>query len=144
MPLCLKLDWISKISLLDSSRKTEGDSACRVRQEEPAILISRLLLRMRRMFGQPLRKNGMHRRQFDHARLDFLSLIIWSRVQTICHVKLAQSTTMEQKRFDIRSLSTALRIRNLWLLLVLLVIHGLLKSFEHWFTLCYFCFPLML
>ena len=24
--------------------------------------------------------NGMHRTQFDHARLDRLSLVIWSRV----------------------------------------------------------------
>ena len=57
-------------------------------QGEPAILISRLLLRTRRMysvcsqhsFGLPLRMNGMHRTQFDYARLDFLSLVIWSRV----------------------------------------------------------------
>ena len=31
-----------------------------------------------------------------------------TRVLTICHVKLAQSTTMEQKRFDLQSLSSAL------------------------------------
>ena len=31
-------------------------------------------------FGLPLRMNGMHRTQFDHARLDLLSLVIWSRV----------------------------------------------------------------
>ena len=31
-------------------------------------------------FGLPLRMNGMHRMQFDHVRLDFLSLIIWLRV----------------------------------------------------------------
>ena len=56
-------------------------------QEEPAILISRLLLRTRRMpvcsrhlFRLPLRMNGMNRTQFDHARLDLLSLVIWSRV----------------------------------------------------------------
>ena len=37
------------------------------RQEEPAILISRLLLRMRRMYvGLPLRMNGMRKTQFDH------------------------------------------------------------------------------
>ena len=35
-------------------------------------------------FGLPLRMNKMHRTQFDHARLDFLSLVIWSRVLTIC------------------------------------------------------------
>ena len=31
-------------------------------------------------FGLPLRMSGMHRTQFDHALLDFLSLVIWSRV----------------------------------------------------------------
>ena len=58
---------------------------CR-QQEEPAILIFRLLLHMHRMyvasinlFGLPLKMNGMHRTQFDRLCLDFLSLIIWSR-----------------------------------------------------------------
>ena len=37
-------------------------------------------------------------------------------VLTICHVKLTRSTSLEQKRFDLRSLSPALR--NLWLLLL--------------------------
>ena len=37
-----------------------------------------------------------------------------TRVLTICHVKLTQSTALEQKRFDLRLLSPALR--NLWLL----------------------------
>ena len=36
-------------------------------------------------------------------------------VLTICHMKLVQSTALEQKRFYLRSLSLALR--NLWLLL---------------------------
>ena len=27
-------------------------------------------------FGLPLRMNGMHRTQFDHARLDLLSLVV--------------------------------------------------------------------
>ena len=50
-------------------------------QEEPAILIYRSLLRMRQhWFGLPLRMNGMHWRQFDHAHLDLLPLIIWSCV----------------------------------------------------------------
>ena len=31
-------------------------------------------------FGLPLRTNGMHRTQFDHARFDILLLVIWSRV----------------------------------------------------------------
>ena len=39
---------------------------------------------------------------------------------SICHVKLMQSTTLEQNRFDLQSLSPALR--KLWLLLVLVII----------------------
>ena len=31
-------------------------------------------------FGLPLRMYGMHRTHFDHARLDVLSLVTWSRV----------------------------------------------------------------
>ena len=31
-------------------------------------------------FGFPLRMNGMHRTQFDHARFDLLPLVIWSLV----------------------------------------------------------------
>ena len=50
-----------------------------------------------------------------------------TRVLTICHVKLTQSTALEQKRFDLRSLSPALR--NLWLLLVSTRLA------------CMFCFP---
>ena len=51
-------------------------------QEEPAILISRLLFThashvcSQHSFGLPLRMSGMHRMQFDHARLDLLSLEI--------------------------------------------------------------------
>ena len=40
-----------------------------------------------------------------------------TRALTICHEKLTQSIAMEQKCFDLRSLSPALS--NLWLLLVL-------------------------
>ena len=59
---------------------------CVTCKEEPAILISRLLLCTHRMyvvsfrFGLPLRMNGMHRTQFHHLRLDLLSLVILSRV----------------------------------------------------------------
>ena len=51
------------------------------RQAEPAIQISRLLLRMRRMYVASIRLD-FHEEwtQFDHARLDFPSLVIWSRV----------------------------------------------------------------
>ena len=37
-----------------------------------------------------------------------------THVLTICHVKLTQCKAMKQKRFDLQSLSPALR--NLWLL----------------------------
>ena len=57
-------------------------------------------------FGLPLRMSGMYITQFDHARLD---LLLITRVLTICHVKLTQSTALKQKRFDLRSLSPALR-----------------------------------
>ena len=51
-----------------------------------AILISRLVLRMRRMyvasirlhFHEESRMSEMHRTQFDHVRLGLLSLVIWS------------------------------------------------------------------
>ena len=49
-----------------------------------------------------------------------------TRVLTICHVKLFR-TALEQKRFDLRSLSPALR--NLWLLLICTRL------------VCMFCFP---
>ena len=39
-----------------------------------------------------------------------------TRLLTICHVKLSQSTALEQKRFELRLLSPA--FHNLWLLLV--------------------------
>ena len=41
-----------------------------------------------------------------------------TRVVTFCHTKLTQITALEQKHFDLRSLSPALR--NLWLLLVIM------------------------
>ena len=88
---------------------------CR-QQEEPAILIFRLLLHMHHMyvasinlFGLPLKMNGMHRTQFDCLCLDFLSLIIWSLMfWPFYHVHLTQSTTLEQKGFNLWSLSPAL------------------------------------
>ena len=60
--------------------------------------------------------NGMHRTQFDHVRLESSPRNLNTRVLTICHVKLSQSTALEQKRLDFRSLSPTLP--NLWLLLV--------------------------
>ena len=52
---------------------------------------------------------GMHRTRFDHACLDLLSPVILSRVLTICHIKLTQRPAPEQKHFDLRLLSPALR-----------------------------------
>ena len=94
------------------------------RQENPAILISGLVVIThasnvcrQHSFGLALRMNGMHRTQFDHARLVLPSLVIWSCVfWPSVNVELTQSTALEQKCFDFRSLSPPLR--NLWLLLV--------------------------
>ena len=67
-------------------RSYESVFCCCGRQEEPTILMSRLLLRTHRMyvvsfrFELPLRMNGMHRTHFDHVRLDLQSLVILSRV----------------------------------------------------------------
>ena len=46
-------------------------------------------------FGLPLRINGMHRMQFGPS----ISRNVITLVLTICHVKLTQSTALEQKRF---------------------------------------------
>ena len=43
-------------------------------------------------FGLPLRMYGMHGTQFDHARLDLLSLVLMTRVLTFPHAKLTQTT----------------------------------------------------
>ena len=48
-------------------------------------------------FGLPLRMDGMHRTQFGLS----ITRNLVTRVLTICHVKLPQSTTMEQNRFDL-------------------------------------------
>ena len=73
-------------------------------------------------FGLPLRMNRKHVTQFNHAHLDLLSLAFWSCMfwPTICHVKLMQSTALEQKRFDLRSLLPTLC--NLWLPLYIIIL----------------------
>ena len=92
-------------------------------QEEPAILISRLLIRMRRMYEASIRldftKNVWNSQNaiWSHAFEPSITRNLITRVLTICHVKLTQRTTIVQKRFDLWSLSPALR--NLWLLLVI-------------------------
>ena len=50
-------------------------------------------------FGLPQRMNGMHIMQFDQSHLELLSLV--TRVLTICHLKLTQSTAMERKSFNL-------------------------------------------
>jgi len=64
-------------------------------------------------FGLPLRmfSNGMHKTHFGSS----ITRNLITCVLTFYHVKLTQSTALVQKRFDLRSLSPA--IRNLWLLL---------------------------
>ena len=79
------------------------------RQEEPAILISRLLLRMRRMYVASIRlhltKNERNAQNAIWSRTDrpYTALTLITSVLTICHVKLTQSTALEQKRLDLRS-----------------------------------------
>ena len=65
-------------------------------------------------FGPPLWMNGMHIMQFDHTRLDLSTTHnLITHVLTICHIKLMQRTALEQKRFDLLTLSPTLH--NLWL-----------------------------
>ena len=94
-----------------------------VRQEGPAILISRWLLRMlpacvASFVWTSTIKNEWNSSKAicDHARSDLGTCNVITRVLIIYHVKVTQSTAIEQKRFDLRSLSPILR--NLWLLLV--------------------------
>ena len=52
--------------------------------------------------------------QFDHTRLDLSTTRnLITHVLTICHIKLMQRTALEQKRFDLLTLSPTLH--NLWL-----------------------------
>ena len=87
-------------------------SSCCGRQEEPAILISRLLLRMRHIYVASIRLD-FHREWMECTERNLITPVL-----TNCHMKLTQSTVVEQKRFDLLSLSLALC--NLWLLLVIL------------------------
>ena len=56
------------------------------------------------LFGPPLWMNGMHIMQFGQTCLD---------LSTTCHIKLTQRTALEQKRFDLLTLSPTLHY--LWL-----------------------------
>ena len=92
---------------------------CR-QQEEPAILILQAAIMCVShvcslfLFVLLLRMNGMHRTQFDHSP----SCNLITHVLTTYHMKLAHSTPLEQKRFDLRLLLPA--FCNLWLSLVLM------------------------
>ena len=70
--------------------------------------------------------NGMHKTQFDQAFRPYTPRSLITCVLPFLQVKLTQSTAMEQKRLDLRSLSRALT--NLWLLLVYCLIAGDKKS----------------
>ena len=77
------------------------------RQEELAILIFRFLVRMRRMYVASIRtstKNEWNARNAVWSRASRPSAPrnLITRVLTICHVKLTQSTAMEQKRLHLR------------------------------------------
>ena len=79
-------------------------------QEEPTILISRLLLRMRHLYVVRIHLDFhyewmectecnliMRVWTFYHSKSDHANLI--KHVLTICHVKLMQSSALEQKAF---------------------------------------------
>ena len=77
------------------------------RYERHAILIYRLLLRMRCMYVACIRLD-FHLEWMECSLRTFGPSIthkLITRVLTICHMKLAQSTALEQQRFDLRSLS---------------------------------------
>ena len=59
-----------------------GTTQCNLwRQEEPAILTSGLLLRMRRMYVASIHLDfHWEKTQCDHVRFDLLPLVIWSRM----------------------------------------------------------------
>ena len=68
-----------------------------------------------------LRMNGPEctKRNSSRAFRSSTPRILITRVLTICHMKLTQSTALEQleqKRLDFRSLSPVLVLLNLWLL----------------------------
>ena len=64
-------------------------SSCCGRKEEPAILISRLLLRMRRMYVASIRLE-LHGEWMDCTERNLIT-----RVLTKCHLKLTQNTANE-------------------------------------------------
>ena len=81
-------------------------------------------VRSQQSFELPLKMNGMHRTQFGQAPFGlstarYLIKGVLTVKTSVCQVKLrqsGQSTVLEQKRLDLRSLSPTLP--NLWLLRV--------------------------
>ena len=65
-------------------------STCCGRKEEPAILISRFLLRMRRMYVARIRLD------FHGEWMESTERNLIMRVLTNCHMKLTQSTAIDQ------------------------------------------------
>ena len=101
--------WISAISIPEVRL-----------QQEPAIHLQVVITHASHVcsqhsFGLPLRMYGMHITQ--HVFEPSITRNLITRVLTICHAKLRQSTALGQKRFELRSLSPVLS--NLCLLLVL-------------------------
>ena len=87
------------------------------------------------LFAFPLRMNWMYIIPFDHARLDLLSLVIWSCMfwPSVTWNLKTQSAAWEQKCFDLWLLSPALY--NLWLLLVYsLLVHVHFIHYRHLLT----------
>ena len=78
-----------------------------VRQEGPAIVISRWLLRMLRacvasfVWTSTKSEWNSSKAICDHARSDLGTCNFLTRVLIIYHVKVTQSTAFEQKRFDL-------------------------------------------
>ena len=94
------------------------------RQEEPVILISRLLLRMHSLYlASFVRMNGMYRTQSDHVRFYLLSLIIcscmfWPSITSNLHKARLWSKTFDRcRRHFVHPLvitSWYFRYSNMW------------------------------
>jgi len=120
-------------------------SPCCTQQEEPAILICTLLIYMRCMYVASIRLNFHYKEWVEWTKcnnlimcfLTFYLCNLITCVLIICHVKLTQSTALEQKRFDLRSFSPTLP--NFWLLLVTIFFYS---SREPWWRQILICWEL--
>ena len=104
-----------KIKLLRAALVTRNPSL-------QAVISHALHVCSQHSFGLPLRMNGMHKTQFDHAHFDLLPRVIWSRVfWPSVKWNIPKSKVLEQKcltAFGPPIIVTALH--NLWLWLVLI------------------------